>query len=101
MGKTTAAAPRRDRIAAALCTWILRHVATDRFRRPLDNQVRYELRAAARRASGDDPGAEGLKRLKEIAANATDEDRARAARMMAHIDAQVALLPESHRRRLQ
>jgi hypothetical protein len=98
---TIAAAPWRDRAAAALCVWILRHVATDRFRRPIENQVRHGLRAAARRASGDDPGAEGLKRLREIVANATDEDRARAARMMAHIDAQFALLPESHRRRLQ
>ena len=39
---------KRDRIAAALCNWILRHVASERYRKMVDGSVRYGLEAAAR-----------------------------------------------------
>jgi Arc/MetJ-type ribon-helix-helix transcriptional regulator len=39
------------------------------------------------------------RRWEEAVASATEEDRARAARMMASIDAQAAQLPASHRLR--
>ena len=39
------------------------------------------------------------KRWADIIASATDEDRAKAARMLAHAEAQFAALPDSHRYR--
>lgn len=38
---------RRDRIAAALCNWILRHVASERYRKMVDGSVRYGLAVVA------------------------------------------------------
>jgi hypothetical protein len=39
---------RRDRLAAAVCDWILRNVASDRYRLMIDGAIRYGLLAAAR-----------------------------------------------------
>ena len=39
---------RRDRIAGALCNWIMRHVASERYRKMIGGSVRYGLAAAAR-----------------------------------------------------
>ena len=96
---------RRDKVAAALCTWILRHVATGGFRRAVTGAIRYEMLIATRRPAGyyleaarhDELAATGLARIKEIVANATDEDHARVARMRAHVEAQLAQLPPTHR----
>ena len=44
---------KRDRIAAALCNWILRHVASERYRKMVDGSVRYGLAAAKRDESAD------------------------------------------------
>lgn len=38
----------RDRIAAAACNWILRHVASERYRKMTGGAIRYGLTAAAR-----------------------------------------------------
>lgn len=41
-------APLRDRVAVAVCNWVLRHVATRRYRLAAEGAVRYGLAAAAR-----------------------------------------------------
>jgi len=38
----------RDRVAAAVCNWVLRHVATGRYRQLIDGAIKYGLAAAAR-----------------------------------------------------
>jgi hypothetical protein len=37
----------RDRLAGALCNWILRHVASERYRKMIGGSIRYGLAAAA------------------------------------------------------
>jgi hypothetical protein len=39
---------RRDRIAAALCNWIMRHVASDRYRKMIGGSVSYGMAGAFR-----------------------------------------------------
>lgn len=38
----------RDRIAAALCNWIMRHVASERYRKMIGGAVSYGLASAVR-----------------------------------------------------
>lgn len=39
---------RRDRIAAALCNWIMRHVASERYRKMIGGSVSYGMASAFR-----------------------------------------------------
>ncbi len=38
----------RDRIAAAACNWIMRHIATERYRKMIGGSVSYGLASALR-----------------------------------------------------
>lgn len=44
----TTATPGRDRFAAAICNWVMRHVASERYRKMTGGAIRYGLAAAAR-----------------------------------------------------
>ena|SRR5579859_6009713 len=44
----TTAYGRRDRIAAALCNWIMRHVASERYRKMIGGSVSYGMASALR-----------------------------------------------------
>ncbi len=48
----------RDRIAAAVCNWVLRHVASERYRKMIGGSVSYGLASAVRddREGRDAPG---------------------------------------------
>jgi len=48
----------RDRIACALCNWVLRHIASDRYRKMIGGSVSYGLSSAVRddREGRDAPG---------------------------------------------
>jgi hypothetical protein len=39
---------RRDRIAAAICNWTLRHIASERYRKMIGGSIGYGLASAAR-----------------------------------------------------
>jgi hypothetical protein len=39
---------RRDRVAAALCNWILRHIASERYREMIGGAVSYGFASAVR-----------------------------------------------------
>lgn len=90
--------PRRDRAAAALCLWILRHVATDRFRRSIEGVIRHSLFSAARRRPRPDRSARADQLWAEAASRATDADREKVARMIAHVKAQAASIDWEGRR---
>jgi hypothetical protein len=51
-------ARRRDRLAWAICTWVLRHVATSEYAQFITGINRYGIAAAARDASEDRPAPE-------------------------------------------
>lgn len=51
----TARGALRDRVAWAVCGWILRHVATKHYRDWIDGAIRYGMLAAARDAAEDRP----------------------------------------------
>lgn len=92
MALSTSADYQRNKTAAVLCGWILRLIATERFRRDIAGRIRSELEDVAEEvALGEDhPAARGLRMIHDAAANATPEDRARAARMLARIEAREA-----------
>ena len=48
----------RDRIACALCNWVLRHIASDRYRKMIGGSVSFGLASAVRddREGRDAPG---------------------------------------------